>query len=125
MKKILICDDEPDVVDTLSQILELTFDDTVKVTPVTDSVDALIAITETKFDLILTDYKMPKLNGIELLNNMYTINSSLNKETPVFIVTGNSIDINSQITDDRNITIISKPVKSDDLTDLVKSALGL
>lgn len=54
MKNILICDDEVGVVEALSQIIELSIDD-INITTVSDSIDALIIITENKYDLILTD----------------------------------------------------------------------
>lgn len=124
MKKILICDDEADVVEALSQILELSIDN-LQITTVTDSIDALIIITETKFDLILTDYKMPKLTGTELLNNMYTIHSSVNKQTPVFIVTGNARDIDSSQFEGKDVLLVEKPVQSAELIELITKKLSL
>ena len=125
MKEILLCDDEPDIIDALFQIIDLSLEDQVSITTATDSIDALILITEKRFDLILTDYKMPKLNGVELLHNMYSIESSLNKTTPVFIISGNSTDINADFISDKKIKLIPKPVDTVYLINIIKETLSI
>ena len=126
MKKILICDDEKDVVESLSQVLEITLEDEeIQITEMTDSIDALISITENKFDLVITDYKMPKMTGTEFLTNMYSIQSSRNKETPVIIISGFLPDIDESQFNDKNITLIEKPYDMNQLVKVVKIKLNL
>ena len=46
---------------------------------------ALERLKERKFDLVLTDYHMPKMNGLELLQEVHR----LGLDTPVIIMTAN------------------------------------
>lgn len=62
-KHILIIDDETDLGEALQEILSLDFD---KVDFVNDSTQALKRIEEGSYTLILSDYKMPGLSGLEL-----------------------------------------------------------
>ena len=68
---------------------------------------------------------MPKLTGSELLNNMHTIKSSVNKDTPVFIITGNARDIDEEIFNSRDVKLIEKPVQSNYLVEEIKKKLNL
>jgi len=62
-KKILIIDDEVDLGETLKELLSVNFD---QVDFVSDSNRALEVIEKNKYTLILSDYKMPGLSGLEL-----------------------------------------------------------
>jgi CheY-like chemotaxis protein len=46
--------------------------------------DALQQFTETKFDLVVTDYKMPRMDGLELIVKLRT----LAPEMPVILISG-------------------------------------
>lgn len=46
---------------------------------------ALIRLQERRFDLVLTDYHMPNMNGLELLHEV----QQLGIDTPVIIMTAN------------------------------------
>ncbi len=61
MERFLVVDDDPSITEVLRKILESMGH------PVTVHTDPLRAAAETDFDLVITDYMMPNLNGIELL----------------------------------------------------------
>lgn len=61
--RILVVDDEPDCVATTIAMLEPDHD----VTGVTSPFEAVEHLKRTKFDLIVSDWKMPEIDGIELL----------------------------------------------------------
>jgi CheY-like chemotaxis protein len=42
---------------------------------------------ENKFDLILTDFNMPLMNGIQTLNILREFDKSMNIYTPIFLIT--------------------------------------
>lgn len=63
MEKILVADDEPDIRDVMRSIL---LKDGYQVYTASDGVSALALAKQEKPDLILLDFLMPGLNGIEV-----------------------------------------------------------
>jgi response regulator RpfG family c-di-GMP phosphodiesterase len=61
MERFLVVDDDPSITDVLRRVLESMGH------PVTVHNNPLEAAQETDFDLVLTDFMMPNLNGVELL----------------------------------------------------------
>ncbi len=82
MKKILIADDRPEVVELVKVTLEgegyLTID-------ASDGREALEKIRKEKPDLILLDIVMPKMDGFEVLSELK--NDSQTEDTPVIMLT--------------------------------------
>ena len=73
-KAIAIIDDEADLVDLFQEILE---GDGFKVCAFTDPIQAYNHIQKNPndYDLILSDYRMPVMNGNELCTKLMRINS--------------------------------------------------
>lgn len=70
MKRILLIDDNKDVLDTFYYMLtDLNYD----VTTCIDSTEGLKKAIDENFELIITDYKMPKLNGFEIIKRVKDI----------------------------------------------------
>lgn len=67
MAKILIVDDEKSIRKSLREILEF---EKYKVDEAEDGISALSMATAENYDLLLCDIKMPKLDGMELLNKL-------------------------------------------------------
>ena len=63
MKKVLIVDDEPDIVDLVSMILD---DEDVTLLTAYDGHEALEIVRQEHPDLVITDIMMPRLDGREL-----------------------------------------------------------
>lgn len=81
MATILIIDDEKSIRKTLGEILTYegyTIDEAA------DGEEGLKKFKEKKFDLVLCDIKMPKLDGIEFLERA----KELNPDVPVLIISG-------------------------------------
>ncbi|MFZ4634115.1 MAG: sigma-54-dependent transcriptional regulator [Saprospiraceae bacterium] len=81
MAKILIVDDEMPIRRTLREILEFEQYD---VDEATDGLECLAKVQKEKYDVIIMDIKMPKMDGIEALERLQI----LSPETPVVMVSG-------------------------------------
>lgn len=66
--RVLVVDDEQDILESLKDLLEASLDD-VEVLPAASGQQGLDFIRDKKIDLIISDYKMPKMNGLEFLAN--------------------------------------------------------
>jgi len=82
-KCILIIDDEASFLDLLENKLS-SYD--AKIVRAMDGKEALYKIDNQKFDLIITDLKMPKMDGISFLEGKKI--NHLNSKTPVLILSG-------------------------------------
>ena len=80
-RKILIVDDEQDILDLLSYILGRHFEVTIEI----DSVKALDLLRRKDFDLVLSDYKMPNVSGLDIVRQL----KALDIDMPFVLMTGN------------------------------------
>ena len=67
MPHILMLDDEPHVISALRRALRAPLGETVTLEPFTDPYDALARVGEQRFDLVMSDFRMPGLDGIQFL----------------------------------------------------------
>ena len=79
-KRILVVDDNTDFCENITDVLELEGYETVEVY---DGLDALDAVKEDGFDLVLMDVKMPKMDGVETFRRLKEISPRL----PVIMMT--------------------------------------
>jgi DNA-binding response OmpR family regulator len=80
-QRILVVDDDPSIRDLNTELLQRCG---YLVDAARDGVEALEAIQAGNYDLLVTDYNMPKLNGVELIKKLHTARLML----PVIMVTG-------------------------------------
>jgi DNA-binding NtrC family response regulator len=65
-RRLLLVDDEPDILDFLERALRRRY----TVTRFSDPVAALAAVRAQTFDVLITDQKMPALSGLQLLQEV-------------------------------------------------------
>jgi two-component system phosphate regulon response regulator PhoB len=82
--RILVVDDDPDIRDVVSAMLEAVGLD---VTTRTSAEDALAAVQQASFDLLVLDWHLPKMTGVELCR---TIRRELGITLPVLFLTANT-----------------------------------
>ncbi len=70
MAKILVIDDEKSIRDTLKEILE--YEDH-QVDLAADGEEGLEQFKNNKYDIVLLDIKMPKKDGIEVLEDIFGV----------------------------------------------------
>ena len=64
--RMLVVDDEPDMLDFIERATRRTYE----VVRCGNGEDALALLATTRFDLLVTDHKMPRLTGLELLDRI-------------------------------------------------------
>ena len=119
MQKILIVEDEK----SISNILENILSDEIQGSEITiaeNGLDAYKLIEKNDFDLIISDIKMPKLSGNELLTQSLSI-----KPESVFVMISGHADIETAVSCLKNgaYDFISKPIDINRLITSVKNAL--
>lgn len=78
--RILVVDDERAIRDTLRGILE---DEGYDVTAAEDGAEALALFEKSPYDVVLCDIKMPKMDGVEVLENLLELG-----DVPVVMISG-------------------------------------
>jgi len=114
MKHILIVEDEIGIVQFLKQGLE---EENYKVTTANNGLDGLTIFQNNSFDLVLLDWMLPKMNGLELCQKI----RETNLKTPIIFLTAKDT-IQETIEGLKNGAndYIKKPFSFDELTERIK-----
>jgi two-component system, NtrC family, response regulator len=119
METILVVDDEKNYLLVLSAVLE---DEGYEVLAANGGHEALEIQKSSDLDLILTDMKMPSMDGIELLENV----KALDPDLPVIMMTAHgTIDKAVEAMQKGAYSYILKPFDNERLTMYVKKAVAL
>ena len=86
--RILVVDDTQMNLVVVRELLKQT---EIKLDEATSGAECLSLCETTKFDLILLDYRMPEMDGIETLKKLREKKKGLNYETTVIALTANAI----------------------------------
>ena len=84
-KSILVVDDNPYILKILSMMLELANFKVIKAQDGKEAIERIINGSEGEFDLIITDYQMPIINGQELAETIKK--SDEHSDIPIVLVT--------------------------------------
>ncbi len=114
--KVLVIDDEPIVCKRLKVTLEkMGFE----VETFTDSVAALERLKKTDFDIIVTDLKMEKVDGIQILEAA----KQKNPQTEIIIITGFATSEAAKDALKKGaFDFIAKPFRLEDLRNIIVQA---
>ncbi len=120
MSKILIVDDEKDILESMKKLLE------------NDGYEAKIAISgqiasemlqKEKFDLVLLDILMPKMSGREVLENIRN-NSALKNQKVAFLTVVRLSRLGEKITQElKPIEYFQKPIDVPDFRKRLKKII--
>lgn len=115
--KILIVDDEPNVCTSLKGVLE---DEGYEVSTASNGEEALEQSAKFQPDIMLLDVVMPKIDGIEVLKRIKTIDSNLG----VIVMSGHgTIEIAVKALKLGALDFITKPISLDSLLIRIEQAL--
>ena len=117
MAKILVIDDERSIRNTLRDILEY---EKFIVDEAAEGLEALEKIKKFRYDMILCDIKMPKMDGLEVLEKIFAITS----DTPVVMISGHgTIDTAVEAIKKGAFDFISKPLDLNRLMITIRNAM--
>ncbi len=83
-EKILAVDDDPDILDALTVILE---SQGYQVVTAQDGIEGLATLKAEKPDLMILDFLMPKMDGFAVVKELQDARWSQYRETPILILT--------------------------------------
>jgi len=116
-KQILVADDEPNLRRVLSALLAR---DGYDVQTAEDGEQALTILTEHHIDMLITDLRMPKLDGMQLLRRALVLDAEL----PVVIVTAHgTVDNAVEALKTGAFDYITKPFDQTEVRTIVRKAL--
>ncbi len=118
-KSILVVDDEKPIRDNIKSMLEDT--ELYSVQTAQDGEAAINLFKQQTFNLLITDYNMPKMNGYELFQRCKTISSKL----PVIFISGNIFNegVIEKIKSQGNVECILKPFDANILFKIVDTLI--
>ncbi len=117
MAKILIIDDEKSIRKTLREILEY---EKYQVDEASDGVEGISMVQKEKYDIVLCDIKMPKMDGIEALDKIM----QLSADTPVVMISGHgNIETAVEAVKKGAFDFIAKPLDLNRLLVTIRNAM--
>ncbi|EKD28124.1 MAG: hypothetical protein ACD_79C00422G0009 [uncultured bacterium] len=106
-KKILVVDDDPNLLELMSQILtiyEINCDTAI------NGEDALTKLENKFYDIIVTDIKMPVMDGTELVKNVRKIQEKSITKSTIILMTAYSTSEIIDLADKLSVTdFFTKP----------------
>ncbi len=121
--KVLIVDDETTIVDILVDEFEETLN--AEVFGAYNGEEGLNIIkSHERIDLVITDFKMPKMNGEELIKAISHAEEISHKPKIILITAYQPFEI-EELINNYNVVLVKKPFEFDQLEQVAKDLLGV
>jgi len=122
LKKVAVIDDDYNLRKLVTSVIEReTGAASVSFPPM---LELLNIFKENKFDLLIIDYLMPQIDGLELVLNFLNENNKI----PVILTTGypdiEQVQVLKNNEQNLNIRILKKPFSIEEMLNMVKDALS-
>lgn len=125
MKTVILVDDEIDVQEMLADYLR---NYGVKVECYGNAAQAEPQILKKTYDLIITDLRMPKEDGVSLIHKARKTWSNT-KDTPIIIITGKlepgQLEYEEEDFEKHKLHLLLKPFDPDDLVKMISGIWGV
>ena len=121
MHKILIVDDEPEILETLEDLIEHKLSGC-EIDKANNGLDAFILCQTNQYDLIITDHKMPFMTGAAFIIALKTRKNKC-KDCPIIVLSAHiDEDLRKKLTL-QNVGYMEKPFTPDHLIDIIRTRL--
>ena len=119
---ILLVDDQRDILRFLHSALDTIKDVSLKIFECQSGEEALMESSRHKIDLLVTDYKLPGMTGVELLGKI----RARHPEAKVILVSGMSErKAKQEMLNAGALAVMEKPIEVAEFLDVVERGLGL
>jgi two-component system chemotaxis response regulator CheY len=112
--RILVVDDEEAILYVFERYLSLAG---YRVSVAANGRDAVRSAEASPVDLLITDFRMPGMNGVEVIHALRRLQPAL----PALVISGNPIEAGAM---PPGVRFLSKPVSMADLLDIIPSMTG-
>ena len=117
-RKILIVDDNRNMSSLLAEMLEIFDFESIRAD---DGLEAIDKLDQDTFSLVITDMRMPKMSGLDLLQKIKEKNPNL----PVVVISGYALDDEgNSLLSSMADGFLNKPFKMSDIENLLKQVVG-
>ncbi|MDO9301770.1 MAG: response regulator [Anaerolineales bacterium] len=121
-RNVLIVDDQRDILRLLRSTLETLKNSEVKIFESPSGEEALLASARQKVDLLISDYKLPGMSGIELMHKV----RARHPEAKVILISGTTErKVREEMLNAGALAVFDKPIPLADFLDVVERGLGL
>ncbi len=118
-RQLLVVDDEEDIVHYLKQLLE---DEGYPTFTARSGQEALKIVKRESIAILITDIRMPKMDGIKLINKI----SSTQKKMQTIVLTGHGdIDTAIEAMKTGTLNYLRKPINFEELLITIEKGLGI
>lgn len=120
MKRIVVCDDEPHILEGLRHLLR---NPVRKIAVCASGKEALRSIEEQMPDLLITDIMMPEMSGLELVAKLRAQDTT--RDLPIIILTAKGQAQDAAMAQEVwGTTVVAKPFQPQELRELVATTLA-
>ena len=122
-QRILVVDDDEPIRKMVCRVIQLG-DPSLELLPVACGSEALQHLDRESFALVIVDFMMPEMNGLEVVERLRQ--TEKNSNTPVILLTARSQPAGFRELDHSkaNNHLMKKPFEPDQLLELIGSILG-
>lgn len=121
-KNILLVDDQREILRLLRAALDSLKNKDIKISEAPSGEEALLESTRQEINLLITDYKLPGISGVELMHKIRV----RHPDVKVILITGmTDKKMRDEMLNAGALAVFDKPIPMADFLDVVERGLGL